>query len=1510
MKMMDAFRNAFCKRRNADLSPPCGRKTRRLHLFSALVLATCTLSGAWLAQAASDTGGPVWTLDLASKTMKNPDPVALSESAHFTLKPIGVNLPGDMIVVFTDRKTGKQLAYTQGLVGSTNFSNAASGSIALNNDEMKELFKGIAPYGEIQALVTIWNTNANRMVAQDFVRVLNNPMVTTWTGFVPTEISNDIGAYISAMNDNYDAVTRDVASLRSGLETETNRAIQAESGLGTRIDALETASGNYGRLDAENTWEETNTFDSIVVNGDASFNDTVTANQLEVYNELNLDGDPVLKAQTPRITLNNVQDDWLFPLDDVTDTNAWTTNYFASRAWALFNILASSNALRALVDAESVRATAAEENISSNVTAVSNAFAIFVGDNYAQDKGALWEAITNAQGSLTGLVYKITVNGADYWPTNDDGAVVIPNLLLYEDRTNFVRGIAFSNDLNAVFGPDTNSGYIAILPPYPSTNGLASTNWAIAAIDTGLLATTNWANTNFAKKSDVSGWADDISDIRYQLWAVEGIVSTVVTNDGVTITNLGIYFTELANVKDLATANSNAIAGIAGQIGDFATEAELLTVSNRVTDLESATNSYVLRAGDTMTGDLIVGVLDETYSALHLREDSAGTRAHFGSLADATLYAAQSEESEDDGKAILSLTSKFGNKQIGVDVSPESIITSTRVSARTPSYNTNYWPSSSGTLALVEEIPDVSGYATFDELTAVSNKVDALQSETNKYVLRAGDTMTGALTVEGENASASIVAHELGGTSYAGVVVSATNNSTSTTATFSPSGIVKVVAMSRKNYAFPTNSGTLAIAEDIQPIVASNTADIARIDSMRDGLVHVDFRIGLGSEHDITGGLSDYTAKGFGAGDIVQIVAVKHLFPVAGRYGGQLVGDPIYNLAHDLGQDVDAYQKIEGTGYDNPAIYFIGNSNSFDPHSVGEDQEIVTTLRLSSVHNQDDATARELVASAMFNGMALSYLKEYDGFYVRVFSTDKFVKGDVTNVWWGVSAIYNFQYAGREDAYLGGLLLIGPTDFQTETTSPLDASPADNADAIERIEETIESWPEFDTGGPLFPDFCQATGLEYKSYAYCIPNGEEETHGDARLVPLVAEIAPWYDTADASWTNVKTSVEGLEPYFCDTETLYFGVPEYRTTNERNHEYPTGFYWRVLGPATGAWACAIGPYTGLTTVVRGAGQERERLWGWRGYSGTNTVREELNAQLEALAAAAIERGDADAAHAWTNWGDMLTEDSWEPRNNPIWWLDDLDTTCFSACYKTSSLATNYIGGCLFTAITRRHVIGANHYRPFDPATLRIAFVDKDGEIYWRGVSQSGLLNGKGDCWLAMLDEELPANIVPARIIHSNDFSRLRIPRTNDWPIVSHPAERGHKIEAFHMRWGGGCRSVWWDADGALSATNAYDTSTAYVTTNARPVVGSTWRYWGQTNPFIGGDSGTAIALWVDGQTIVVHTIQYANGGGPNISLLAPDIEEKIRVWGGTTETHLYWADFSAWPDYTPNPTETP
>ena len=374
-------------------------------LFAALLLA-CVIAGAFFAgavpaSATSDTGGPVWTLDLARKTIKNPDPVAVSENARITVKPIGDSNPGDLTIVFTDRRDKEPLATGSGFIRSASYDNAAYGGVPLNSVQMQARFEDVPSYGEIETVVTVWDTNKNRMLAQDFVRVLNNPFITNWvvTNIVIPTNYTDIAGFISALSSDYTAVTGNIEQLRRDLSREVERANTQEDALTNRVDALEGAAGNYGLLEANNEWTgETNYF--LTVDAGTGIFTHVESGSLEV-------GNIGITSAEPGVDINVWTNRWLFP--------------------------------------EIERAEGQEEQAQTN---------LFASQEWASERmDALDYKIDNVQGSLTGVVYGVVLNGVTNYPPDDDETrtntlVYLDGVLTEDSLSNYVKVVVLNGETN------------------------------------------------------------------------------------------------------------------------------------------------------------------------------------------------------------------------------------------------------------------------------------------------------------------------------------------------------------------------------------------------------------------------------------------------------------------------------------------------------------------------------------------------------------------------------------------------------------------------------------------------------------------------------------------------------------------------------------------------------------------------------------------------------------------------------------------------------------------------------------------------------------------------------------------------------------------------------------------------------------------------------------------------------------------------------------------------------
>lgn len=429
-----------------------------------------------------------------------------------------------------------------------------------------------------------------------------------------------------------------------------------------------------------------------------------------------------------------------------------------------------------------------------------------------------------------------------------------------------------------------------------------------------------------------------------------------------------------------------------------------------------------------------------------------------------------------------------------------------------------------------------------------------------------------------------------------------------------------------------------------------------------------------------------------------------------------------------------------------------------------------------------------------------------------------------------------------------------------------------------------DAWPDFRTGGPLYPCFVQATGLRNAFGTQYIPDGPEESLGNIFAVPLSREYVPVLDTAKASWTNLRSSVDGAEPRWEDTETMVWSEGDPFGWGIGT---ATGFWWRVAGPCTGSWGVALGTYTGETAVVKSVPTSApSHYWGWT-RDAPGSLREKANADIDALAARPGRGGNP-----WTG-----SNGIWQPNTN--FWAAEMDLSCSAQIY----MATDGLHNARVTAVTRRHVLTANHARP--PLNAPFRFFDGDANMFERSVTNFVRI-GDTDIALGMLDADLPASIQPARILRTNDWPKLlaQKPEGKNWSVVgpsgdssaAQCASRGAKLDAVTVL-NLYARLMWINAEaiGTADALSVYtNAASAYCNWTGR---------WSE-KAFVMGDSGMPVFLWLDGQTVLAMTIHTGNaphvGGGPNISKFAETIEEKIREWGGTTETNLYWCDLENWP----------
>jgi len=245
---------------------------------------------------------------------------------------------------------------------------------------------------------------------------------------------------------------------------------------------------------------------------------------------------------------------------------------------------------------------------------------------------------------------------------------------------------------------------------------------------------------------------------------------------------------------------------------------------------------------------------------------------------------------------------------------------------------------------------------------------------------------------------------------------------------------------------------------------------------------------------------------------------------------------------------------------------------------------------------------------------------------------------------------------------------------------------------------------------------------------------------------------------------------------------------------------------------------------------------------------------------------------------------LYEDGWPTtwtRNTNLW-CAGVDLTCASPYNSFGNPAEK--GG---VAITRQHIAFAAHYPITNGASL--LFVDGTNGLYWRAMTDSRTIPGT-DCRIGLLASALPATITPAQLMQASDNGRF--------------------LGALNMDGGIGIRSI------HLKAVESNDPKTfAKWACSARiteadttgGMMGRDIAAIGRTadSPYsaavIVGDSGQPTFVVIGTNTVLYSTF-HSSGGGPNIGVLAPQIETAIAAMGNTIYTNLNYINLDSWRDY--------
>lgn len=470
----------------------------------------------------------------------------------------------------------------------------------------------------------------------------------------------------------------------------------------------------------------------------------------------------------------------------------------------------------------------------------------------------------------------------------------------------------------------------------------------------------------------------------------------------------------------------------------------------------------------------------------------------------------------------------------------------------------------------------------------------------------------------------------------------------------------------------------------------------------------------------------------------------------------------------------------------------------------------------------------------------------------------------------------------------------------------------DISSLLRRVQILEDHVTDIETGGPLYRSYVAPRNIKTSNIVQYIQSGNLENFNGINFVPISKEECNMIDTSDIEWEivdpfqNRENDVEAITdsdgqtslikkkvldfecsgdfetnevPSFVSTDTMFY------TTNcvnvySDNKTNPPGFYWKVAGESRGTWAYKYKNFSNEIPIKKEykPGSTIQSYWGFIGIV-SNSLRDKINTGLQALWEI-----PGKFKGPFNDYNSLGTSNAtW----NVNFWAYPVDMTCVSPCFTRTNNISSASWTTQHTAITRRHVIGAWHWHMY-PGEGYLHFYDRDNNIYFRNVIKQQRIEDT-DLVLMMLDEDLPESITPASIINTNDYSKFLTIVTNGWGLLTPKGERGLKCECVHFRHYI-ARSMWFDIE---NIDNDDENIIAY-TNNSNPYVTGSWY---EKSTMIGGDSSSPILLYINGKTVVVEIVHYANGSGANVSRYANLLEKQIQEWAGTTETNLYWLDLN-------------
>lgn len=297
---------------------------------------------------------------------------------------------------------------------------------------------------------------------------------------------------------------------------------------------------------------------------------------------------------------------------------------------------------------------------------------------------------------------------------------------------------------------------------------------------------------------------------------------------------------------------------------------------------------------------------------------------------------------------------------------------------------------------------------------------------------------------------------------------------------------------------------------------------------------------------------------------------------------------------------------------------------------------------------------------------------------------------------------------------------------------------------------------------------------------------------------------------------------------------------------------------------------------IVATVPKVGKKRVTVTSNRVASGTNTTRigwiaGSLARHIDDAVLAAINNKPVNAynqnRYSVNNGVDVFTRS-----NTHI--LGAVDLTALAATQSWSG----WTGGTRATAISPRHVIGANHW--FPPLNQNITFVAADGlQVVRQIVSYSRI--GSTDIGIGYLNADLPASITPLKILPANYAAYL--------PSITYtlPVYYDFQPGVIHI------------ADWSRTDYDAYNTGNKKECLMWMPTNQATLPWW-----LNNGGSGSPVFTIINNEAILLYCVHYRLGttayGGPFTSNYITEINAAMSSLGGAYT--LQTVDLSGFPAY--------